>query len=1014
MNSASSSSFSSSFGDAPEFDCGFGFSSWSSSKPKSAASARPRPRLVKVRKQLNGKVRTGQSEVGSGYNPFKQSGKDLGRVSTIGNLSSSGFWKSLNIVNTDNNNNNNSENNNNNLRFIFGVNSVSDRESSGNVEVENGNEEPFQEFGSQKMESTTVTLKSNGSESWIGCSANGFFVFGASSTKGSFSNECKDGINSSSDNFRVSAGNGQCKDVFENSNNIGSSSCANSILILHHDLQKLNISSHKNVGGTKTTEGSDTKANSETIFVFGSSDKASIPSKKSLESCPSDGKFNHGNVSVAASSNSFNEENVGISGSNSFTFQAGIDKTSDIVKSFQGHVKDDMELNQTDAWSSLNLNSQGNTGVIDTVPVGIERNDENCSTSTLDQLGISFSDFKTPEWDPSYFKENIFPEVDWKLEFGVKNGLIKEKRLKKIRGKSKKSYLHKHCSKQHHVPKESSSQENQDSSQCYSPMDFSPYQETTAADQLSKETPQALEEASPLEYNFIPSALHSSIPAMPEAECSATAQEGPDSKEGDQKCNRPNEDNFEYDHERTFVGDGPSRESVCEPETAFTSFKSDWFSSSSAASVGGAEGLNGIQENKQSCFSSGLEDERKYTFSATSTSGQGSSSLRKHQLRKKSKVKIGNSSFIITPSPDVKEGSSSVQFSPCSPVECEQKDKSTHHSKEENEQFKQGSNSSTAAVHEACEMWRLRGNQSYRNDNLSKAEEFYTKGINSVFSNETSQCCIKPLVLCYSNRAATRISLGRMREALADCLMAASLDPNFLKVNVRAGNCHLLLGETENAIQYFNKCLGSGADVCLDRRITIDAADGLQKAQRVDELTNRSAILLEEKSSSAASSALDTIAEALSISSDSEKLLEMKAEALYMLRKYEEAIQLCEQSLYVAENNFSKAETDNQLASIDGSGCYSIAMLWRWHLMSKSYFYMGKLEKALELLQKLEQVGSMKDEHGSKILEMSVSLAVTIRELLHLKAWPQSMVPHVPKHAWMNPMSFLPGISPMK
>ena len=49
--------------------------------------------------------------------------------------------------------------------------------------------------------------------------------------------------------------------------------------------------------------------------------------------------------------------------------------------------------------------------------------------------------------------------------------------------------------------------------------------------------------------------------------------------------------------------------------------------------------------------------------------------------------------------------------------------------------------------------------------------------------------------------------------------------------------------------------------------------------QRVDELTNRSAILLEQKSSSA----LDTIAEALSISSYSEKLLEMKAEALYMV-----------------------------------------------------------------------------------------------------------------------------------
>lgn len=41
-------------------------------------------------------------------------------------------------------------------------------------------------------------------------------------------------------------------------------------------------------------------------------------------------------------------------------------------------------------------------------------------------------------------------------------------------------------------------------------------------------------------------------------------------------------------------------------------------------------------------------------------------------------------------------------------------------------------------------------------------------------------------MLCYSNRAATRISLGRMKDALKDCLMAAAIDPNFLKVQVRA------------------------------------------------------------------------------------------------------------------------------------------------------------------------------------------------------------------------------------
>ncbi|MBA0684221.1 hypothetical protein Goari_025816, partial [Gossypium aridum] len=776
------------------------------------------------------------------------------------------------------------------------------------------------ETRSQKMEPSAVNFNANGRESWTGNGANSFFVFGATSYKSS-SNECKDGINSSSENFGASARNVQYKDAFESGNFFGSSSWANSVFILEHDLEKLNISSSKNIGGTNSTKDSDTEANPEATFLFG-------------------------NVNGAASCN---KNNVGISDSEPFTFQAGIDRTSDIGNSFQGHVKDDLELNGTDAWSLLNLNSQVNTGVINAASVGTERNDENCSIGTLDQSEISSSDFRTPKWNPSSFKENLFPEVDRKLEFGVKGSLTKEKRSKKMRGKSRKSSLHKHWSQQYNVPQESSPQENQDSSQCYSPMDFSPCQEIAEVDQLPKESAQ---------------------------------------DEGDQKCSKPNEESFGYDHQRTFFGDGPSREPVCESETAPTAFKSDRFSSSSAAGIAGAEGLNGTQENKQrteSCFSSGMEDERKFTFSATSTSGQGSLSLRKRQLRNKSKVKIGNASFIITPVLDVQGGSSSVQFSPCDPVECEQKDKFTHHSKEENDQFKQRSNSFTAAVHEACEMWRLRGNQAYRNENLSKAEEFYTQGINSVATNETSGCSVKPLVLCYSNRAATRISLGRIREALADCLMAAALDPNFLKVNVRAGNCYLLLGETDNAIRYFNKCFSSGADVCLDRRIRVDAADGLQKAQRVDELTKHSAMLLEEKSSNAASSALDAISEALSISSRSEKLLEMKAEALYMLKRYEEAIQLCEQPLFVAQNSSSEAEIDKQITSTDGCGCYSTAMLWRWNLMSKSYFYMGKLEKALELLQKLEHVGSWKDEHGSKILEMSVSLAVTIRELLRLK-----------------------------
>ena len=49
------------------------------------------------------------------------------------------------------------------------------------------------------------------------------------------------------------------------------------------------------------------------------------------------------------------------------------------------------------------------------------------------------------------------------------------------------------------------------------------------------------------------------------------------------------------------------------------------------------------------------------------------------------------------------------------------------------------------------------------------------------------------------------------------------------------------------------------------------------------EYTNRSAKLLDRRTSDAALSALEIIAEALSISLYSEKLLEMKAEALFMV-----------------------------------------------------------------------------------------------------------------------------------
>lgn len=83
-------------------------------------------------------------------------------------------------------------------------------------------------------------------------------------------------------------------------------------------------------------------------------------------------------------------------------------------------------------------------------------------------------------------------------------------------------------------------------------------------------------------------------------------------------------------------------------------------------------------------------------------------------------------------------------------------------------------------------LFHVRGNQAYAKGDFLKAEECYSQGVNCISQNETSRSCHRALMLCYSNRAATRISLGRMREALKDCMEAAALDPNFIRVQVRA------------------------------------------------------------------------------------------------------------------------------------------------------------------------------------------------------------------------------------
>ncbi|KAK6149116.1 hypothetical protein DH2020_016641 [Rehmannia glutinosa] len=558
------------------------------------------------------------------------------------------------------------------------------------------------------------------------------------------------------------------------------------------------------------------------------------------------------------------------------------------------HLSDNnSESNKTDSslFPSVGIGIQLNGGFCGVSSVNEDEKDSISFTSKLDGLNSSDADYSTPNMTFTFSNYNLFPGVDKKLDHANSKSLG-GKRSKKKHGKLRQRTVVQQPFGQDRVSKENSSLQNQKSPGCGSPMDFSPYQDTSA-------------------------------------------------------CSAPVAD----------IGTGVKGEfAVNEKDTSEHCEKPH-------------------DEENNSNFSPSAQD--------------GLSTVRR-QYKKKYKLKVGS-----------------------------------NHTVQGNNSDKENAKQDTVeiATHEVCEHWRLRGNQAYHAGKLSKAEEFYSMGINFGPHVSTPGYSIKPLLLCYSNRAATRMSLGRMREAIGDCTIAAELDPNFLKATLRAGNCYLVLGEVEEAIQCYSKCLSLGTDVCLDRRIIIEAADGLQKAKleaapaiyvvhiissflashtvnllatlasviithpvgqklnpilRVAEYMHQSAKLLQEGTDDAASSALRNIEEALSISRFSERLLQMKGEALCSLRMYDEVIQLCEQTLDVAKKNFDAGHMD------DVNCESSRLMFWRWHLQTKSHYHLGKLDLALDFIEKQEKM-SISLRAGDVVQEPSIALAATIRELLCLK-----------------------------
>ncbi|OAY68611.1 DnaJ subfamily C member 7 [Ananas comosus] len=550
-------------------------------------------------------------------------------------------------------------------------------------------------------------------------------------------------------------------------------------------------------------------------------------------------------------------------------------------------------------------------------------------TSMREGIEAVKMEFRATKEDASGFvKEGLFSFREKKGEAKIreKKGEAKSTRVTNRRTKTKKSAPFHQTSSKRGFTRENSSPEDMqpESPGGYSPMDCSPYQEILADEQFSREASVASDES----VQFF------SHRASSERQKSSYVEE--DLVSSTENLVISEEDRGVENIDRIDNNFVSKSSGIDEAAHAPFSFKSK------DVDVNNVTASSAMEAETHFTSSSSFENFGGLSFTfATSPFSQGPVSASKRLFKKKNRSRSRqpspalNSMFSVASNSMQSDASQTLEGTPSVSQSVDDNKQETNETqKVVKEPIATGS--ASVVAQEACEKWRIRGNQAYANGLLSKAEEYYIRGINSIPPNETSGSCMRALMLCYSNRAATRMSLGRMREALSDCMAAAAIDPSFLRAQVRAANCQLALGEIEDALKNFKKCLQSNKEATLDQKILTEASEGLQKAQ---------------------------------------------------LRRYEEVIQFCEQTLDLAERNTVSCSADGQSKNVNNSEqvkCYP--RLWRWRLISKSNFYLGKLEEALDLLKKHEQVEPIVDRYGKKSLDSASSFARIVRELLRLKA----------------------------
>lgn len=566
----------------------------------------------------------------------------------------------------------------------------------GKVEVKSG-----EEF--HKVKATAVNFHTDGDRSLNNPRDTGIFVFGSGNTEPFSFSECMSLKCPGEMNFNnAHLENGECiktqiselgsdvegkaNSVFGGRSNVASTSSTSSLFKLPDEMQKMKIDDSDNFDGTDKIGrlNENSCANSGGSFTFERSENAS-------------GSFDTSSATGASS---------GIFSSKPFSFHDGLSNNTKVSQLPQDQASDDdtqqNAFTAPSSFSSIGVDSQpkGSASETDFID-GLENKDGNCHTSIPVGLGVPFTDFTSPKWDPSCFKGNLFPEINKNLDSSVKRRSTKDKRSNNMRGKLRPSSVTKQKYGKDNIPQETNS-ENPDSPGCCSPMDFSPYQETTVADPYSREASATSEEFSYVDNGLTCSGPHSTVLNDSKDEALATA-EGLVANTSYPKCRERNEENFCCHNGSSFACNYPSRGFFSGAETTCSNTKAEQLCGSSGTGVMSAKATTGLNSNTEgkenNCrtyvhSASILEDatEKYFTFSALS-SEQGGLSGRRRQQSKKSRGKVGRDSSIIYPSTTVDNQSSS------SHLDTEDKSEA---------QPKQGQISFSAAIQETCDKLRLR------------------------------------------------------------------------------------------------------------------------------------------------------------------------------------------------------------------------------------------------------------------------------------------------------------------